>query len=82
MKDIQAIGAILAIWHILPSSHATASRPASRPARKNECRAESSYAGGNSPSGGVNLHHSRSGISSLLAVALLQGGSSTHRRRN
>jgi hypothetical protein len=81
MKDIQAIGAILAIWRILPSAPAVASH-ASRPVRKNERRAESSEQGGSSPSGRVNLEQSRVGIPGLLAAALLQGGCSTDRRRN
>jgi hypothetical protein len=82
MKDIQAIGAILAFWRIVPSAPATASR-AFLPVRKSERRAESCYDGGtNTPSGRVNLQQSRVGIPNLLAAALLQGGSSTERRRN
>jgi hypothetical protein len=70
MKDIQAIGAILGFLRILPSAPAAASH-APHPVRNNARRAESGD-GGKTPSG----------ISTLLAVALLQGGSSSDRRRN
>ena len=81
MKSIHAISTILAGWRIGPSAQAVPSHP-SRQARATGLHAESSYEGGtNTPFAGVNSKQPRVGIPTLLADALLQGGSSTERRR-
>lgn len=81
MKSIHAVSNILAAWRI--GSSATG-RPidASRPVQTSALHVKRSQAGAaNDACGCVNSPHSPVGLSSLLAVALLQG-SSTDRRRN
>lgn len=81
MKSIHAISTILAGWRIEPSAQPVPSHPAC-PARTNGLPAKGSYEGGTNTSfGRANSKPSRVGIPSLLADALLQGGSSTDPRR-
>ena len=79
MKGIHAISAIFAVRGMGHSAPATANH-ACLPARKSRVQA-SSHEGGGTPSGRGNSKQSRVGVSNLLADALLQGGSSSERRR-
>jgi hypothetical protein len=81
MKSIHAISTILAGWRMGSSAQALTSHP-SDPARASGLRAKGSSEGGtHTRFGHVNSKQSRVGIPTLLADALLQGGSSTERRR-
>ena len=81
MKSIHAISTILAGRRIGSSVQAVPSHP-SRPALTNAPRTERSRDGGmNTPLARVNSKQPRVGIPTLLADALLQGGSSTGPRR-
>ena len=81
MKSIHAISTILAGWRIGSPANGAPSRP-SRPAQISGLRAKGSYEGGaNTPVGRVNSKQYRVGIPTLLADALLHGGSSTGPRR-
>ena len=82
MKGIHAISTILAVWRINSAAPAAPGHPA-RPARASELHAKSSHGDSTStPSSCVNSRQPHVGIPSLLGAALLQGGSSTERRRN
>jgi len=79
MKSIHAISTILADWRI-GSSVRVPSHP-SRPAQTAGLHAKDGHKGGtNAPFDRLNSKQPRAGIPTLLADALLQGGSSTERR--
>jgi hypothetical protein len=82
MKSIHAISTILAGRRIGSSVHVEPGH-SSHPAQATGLRAKGSYEGGsaNTSFGGVTSKQPRVGIPTLLADALLQGGSSTERRR-
>jgi hypothetical protein len=74
MKSIHAVSSILAVWRI--------GSPAAAPARP-EFHAQSGHrSAANQVSGRLDSTRAPSGLSTLLSVALLQGGSPTDRRRN
>lgn len=81
MKSIHAISTILAIWRIEPSGPAP--NHVLHPVRPGAYRAKGAHdAGPNPPSGSARSPQSRAGIPTLLAAALLQGGSSANRNRD
>jgi hypothetical protein len=81
MKSIHAISTILADWRIDSSAHAVPCRPF-QPAVTSATRPKGSYQGeAKRTFGRVHSQEPHVGIPTLLADALLQGGSSTGPRR-
>jgi hypothetical protein len=82
MKSIHAVSNILAVWRI-GSSASGPERHASRPVQTSALRVKGGQADeSNSACGCTNSAQSPAALSTLLAVALLQGVSSADRRRN
>jgi hypothetical protein len=83
MKSIHAMSTIFAGWRIGPyaqagSSHPVSAPPASGSSSTSGVRPKGGYEGeANTPVGRVPSRQPRVGIPTLLAGALLQGGSST-----
>jgi len=81
MNSIHAISTILADWRIDTSAHAVPYRPF-QPAVTSAPRPQGSHqVGANTTFGRVHSQQPSVGIPTLLADALLQGGSSTEPRR-